>query len=101
MIEPDKCQTITEVRNEIDRIDKEIVTLIGTRFDYVKEIIRFKSNEEDVHARERYNHVMQKRREWAVENNLNPDVIESIYKTMVQYFIDEQLKMLNTNKTNL
>jgi isochorismate pyruvate lyase len=92
---PEECNTITEIRNEIDNIDKQIIALIGTRFNYVKQIIKFKSNEEDVLARQRYEEVLLKRREWAEKQNLNPEIIENIYKTLVGYFIDEQMKLLN------
>jgi len=92
---PEECNTITEIRNEIDNLDKQIIALIGTRFNYVKQIIKFKSNEEDVLARQRYEEVLLKRREWAEKQNLNPEIIENIYKTLVGYFIDEQMKLLN------
>ena len=36
------CKTIEEVRQEIDRIDREVMELLAKRQDYVCEIIRFK-----------------------------------------------------------
>jgi len=95
---PNECNTITEIRNEIDVIDKQIVELLGKRFSYIKEIVRFKSNEEDVVARQRYEEVLLNRRKWAVEQGINPDIIENIYKTLIGYFIDEQMKLLKNNK---
>jgi len=91
---PTDCDTITEIRSEIDNLDQQIIELIGKRFSYVKEIVRFKSNEEDVLAQKRYREVLEKRREWAKNQNLNPDTIEDIYKTLMKYFIDEQMKLL-------
>ena len=94
---PKECNTITEIRNEIDVIDNQIIELLAKRFLYVKEIVRFKSNEEDVVARKRYEEVIQKRRQWAAEQGLNPDIIETTYKTLIAYFIDEQMKLLKNN----
>jgi isochorismate pyruvate lyase len=94
-----KCSTIQEVRTEIDRIDRQVIALFGERFEYVKEIVRFKSNEEEVAAKPRYDEVLKVRRKWAEENGINPDVVESIYKTLMQYFIDEQMKMLKEKKS--
>ena len=91
---PQECDTIMDIRNEIDNLDHQIIEIIGKRFMYVKEIVRFKSNEEDVIARKRYEEVLLKRREWAENQDLNPEIIESIYKTLIQYFIDEQMKLL-------
>jgi len=91
---PEECNNITEIRNEIDNIDQQIIELIGKRFRYVKGIVKFKSNEEDVIARKRYEEVLLNRRNWAEKQNLNPEIIENIYKTLMKYFIDEQMKLL-------
>jgi len=97
MKKPEECKTIEEIRSEIDELDKQIITLISTRYSFVKEIVKFKSNAIDVRAQKRYDEVFTLRRQWAEERNINPDVIEEIYKTLVHYFIDEQIKILNTN----
>jgi isochorismate pyruvate lyase len=94
MKKPAECISIDEVREGIDIIDQKIIELIANRFDYVKQMVRFKKNEEDVIAQKRYDQVFEARREWAKKNNLDPEVIESVYKTLVHYFIDEQMKMI-------
>lgn len=99
MTKPKDCKTITEIREEIDRIDKQIIDLIGERFQYVKEIVNFKSNEDEVKAKPRYEEVLEIRKKWAAQYELDPGVIENIYKTMIHYFIDEQLKILKGTNT--
>jgi len=94
MKNPGDCTSIVEIREGIDLIDKQLIELIGKRFQYVKEIVKFKSNKEDVEAKPRYEEVLRVRKQWAAEQNLNPDIIETIYKTMIQYFIEEQLNIL-------
>jgi Chorismate mutase type II. len=36
--------------------------------------------------------MLQQRREWAQESGLNPDVVENIYRDLVNYYIEEELK---------
>jgi isochorismate pyruvate lyase len=36
--------------------------------------------------------MLQQRREWAQESGLNPDVVENIYRDLVSYYIEEELK---------
>jgi isochorismate pyruvate lyase len=91
---PYECNSINEIRSEIDNLDKQIIDLLGQRYLYVQEIVNFKSNENDVLAHERYKAVLQERRKWAEENGLNPDVIENAYKILIAYFIDEQMRLL-------
>lgn len=94
MKKPKDCLTIDEIRKEIDTIDEQIIGLLGERFQYVKEIVRFKKDEEDVLARRRYEQVIDIRRSWAIEEGLNPDVIEKVYHMLMQYFIEEQKRMM-------
>jgi isochorismate pyruvate lyase len=36
--------------------------------------------------------MLQQRRKWASESGLNPDVVEKLYRDLVNHFIDEELK---------
>lgn len=92
---PLECTDISEVRNEIDNIDKEIIRLLATRFEYVKEVVKYKDGTaKGIEAADRKAAVFHTRREWAEQNGLNPDVIEDIYTKLVQYFIDEEKKLI-------
>lgn len=95
---PQDCQSIEEVRAEIDALDRQILSLLGIRFQYVKEIVRFKSNNEEIVAQDRYDAVIKSRRELAMEHNLSPDIIEKMYKLLIGHFIEEEHKLLDTNK---
>lgn len=94
---PQECTNITEVRNEIDNIDKEIIRLLSTRFEYVKEVVKYKDGTaKGIEASDRKAAVLNSRRQWAEEKGLNPDVIEEIYKRLIQYFIEEETKILRS-----
>jgi isochorismate pyruvate lyase len=92
MKSPDECSDIQEVREEIDLIDREVIDALSKRFQYVIAAARLKTNEASVKAPDRFNAMLQQRREWAQESGLNPDVVEKLYRDLVNYFIDEELK---------
>jgi isochorismate pyruvate lyase len=92
---PDACTSIEEVRAAIDTLDREIIAALGRRFGYVKAITRFKTTAADVQAPARYQHVLATRREWAEQAGLRPDVVEQIYRELIAYFIDEEMKILH------
>ena len=87
---PAECQSLSEVRTEIDRIDREILALLGHRAGYVHAAARFKETEEAVAAPERQAAVFRTRREWALEEDLDPDFIERIYRELIAYFIQRE-----------
>ncbi|MBN1599101.1 MAG: chorismate mutase [Bacteroidales bacterium] len=92
----DKCTSIEEVRTAIDMLDKEIISLIRQRFDYVKEVVRFKKpDKESIIAQNRFDEVIESRRTLALEFGLNPDVIEKLYRYLLNHFIEEEMKIIN------
>lgn len=92
MKSPLECENMAEIRTEIDEIDRQVIQLIGQRFEYVKAASKFKTSETGVKAPERFKAMLLQRREWAVEEGLNPDAIEKMYFDLVNHFIEEELK---------
>jgi tRNA-Thr(GGU) m(6)t(6)A37 methyltransferase TsaA len=96
--EPREVTDLAEARQAIDTIDAEIVRLLGNRAGYVRQVAGFKQSAADVPAPARYAEVMRRRREMAQEAGLDPDVIEAMYKLLVDYFIKEQLAAFEQSK---
>jgi len=93
-LEVHEVQSLQEARDTIDTIDAEIIRLFGNRAKYVHQVVKFKKRPEDVPAPNRYAQVMRQRREWAEDAGLNPDVIENMYKLLVDNFIKEELEIM-------
>lgn len=91
---PDECRTIEEVRSEIDRIDQAIIETIAQRRAYVHAVMQFKRSEDDVHAHERQRQMIAVRREWAAARGLSPEMVEGLFRSMVDHFIVEELELL-------
>ncbi|UBF30534.1 isochorismate lyase (plasmid) [Kovacikia minuta CCNUW1] len=89
---PDQCESMVDIRAEIDRLDRQVIALLGQRFAYVKAASKFKTSETTVRATERLQAMLQQRRVWAEEEGLDADVVEKMYQDLVNYFIDEEMK---------
>ena len=88
---PQDRQSIEDIREAIDTLDRDIINKFSQRFAYVKAAAKFKKNSEDVRAKERFESMLKQRRDWAKAQRLNPDIIEKIYRDLVTYFINEEL----------
>ena len=88
---PEMCANIEEIRAEIDRIDRQIVNLISERAEYVQAAAKFKTSAADVRAAERFEAMLRQRRTWAEEQSLDPDMIEKLYRDMVNHFIQQEM----------
>lgn len=82
-----KCDSLDEVRSNIDRIDNEIIKLIAERGRFVVQASAFKNSEEGVKAPGRVETVISKVRAKAEEFGANPNMIEALYREMIGRFI--------------
>jgi isochorismate pyruvate lyase len=93
MRDPKQCSNIEEIREFIDEIDFQIIKLLGKRLCFVEEIVKFKNDEEAIVAKSRQKEVFEQRRKWAENYNLDQDMIENIYKILLQFNIQKELKI--------
>lgn len=93
---PADCQTMTEVRAEIDRLDSALVDLIGERFGYVERAWQIKLGEKAAaNVPWRNQQVIDRVRARAEERGVPPDLCEALWRQMIGWFIqyeEEKLK---------
>ncbi len=82
------CADMKDVRREIDRVDRHIVSLIAERQNYIEQAGRIKASRDTVRDEARVEDVVAKVRAAARESGANPDLIESVYRTMIEWSIN-------------
>jgi len=88
----DDCRSLEEIRTEIDRLDEQIIELLGRRATFVKAAAAFKTSASEVAAPDRFAAMLQVRRGWAVREGLDPDFVERLYRDLVAYFIGREME---------
>lgn len=83
---------ITRIRKNIDDLDSMIITLLARRADMVTAAGLLKKNEQCVRDPKRVNQVLRHVRERAAVKGLDPAVAEEIYRTIINCFIQKELK---------
>lgn len=84
--------TLTEVRTQIDALDRRIVELIAERQKWVVAAGSLKQDEQGVRAPARVDQVIVKVRGLAEELGASPDVVERSYRALIGAFIDLELE---------
>lgn len=82
------CANLDEVRTNIDRLDVEIVKLLAERSTYVAQAAGFKQTQDQVVVPERIEAIIAKVRGYAAGHAASPDLIEAIYRRMIDAFIE-------------
>ncbi|HEB4094343.1 TPA: isochorismate lyase [Klebsiella quasipneumoniae] len=96
-----QCTNMSEIRTEIDRIDREVISLLGERYEFVKAASQFKKSPDQVKAQSRFDAMLKERRSWAEEQGLSSDLIEKIYRDLVTWFISEEMKHWEETQSDL
>ena len=86
-----KCHSLEEVREQIDLLDRQIVSLIAERGAYVSQALHFKKDSLAVKAPQRVEQVLSKVRALAEELGANPQATEDVYRVMIAVFIQQEL----------
>ncbi|WP_297443426.1 chorismate mutase [Sulfurimonas sp.] len=86
-----KCTSLQEVREEIDKIDSQLVKLIAERSHLIRQAASFKESVEEVKAEDRINDIMQKVRSKAIELNVNPNMISELFNIMIDEMVETEI----------
>ncbi|KKI22780.1 MULTISPECIES: chorismate mutase [Leucobacter] len=89
----DVVASLSEVRNAIDDLDRQIIARIAERQQWVVEAGKLKKDEEGVRAPDRVAQVIGKVRGLAVEAGASPDVVEKAYRALIAGFVELELEL--------
>jgi len=86
-----KCNSLKEVRDQIDIIDDKLVELISQRSHLVRQAASFKNSIEEVKAEDRIDFIMQKVRKKAIGLDVSPNLISELFKIMIDEMVETEI----------
>ena len=86
-----KCNSLQEVRDEIDKIDMQLVDLISERSHLIRQAAAFKNSVDEVKAEDRIDDIMQRVRKRAIELNINPNMISELFNIMIDEMVETEI----------
>ena len=84
--------SLDEIREYIDKLDREIVILLAKRGECVKQAAQFKTTKANIKDLQRLEQVIEKVTSYAKEVDFDPFTIEVIYRHMIDAFIQLEIK---------
>lgn len=88
------CNTLEELRAEVDKLDDEIVKLIAERNAYIRQAAKFKQSVEEVKAEDRVKEVLERVRHKALSLGMSPNMITNLYKQMIDDMVESEIAEL-------
>ena len=89
------CVSLDQVREQIDRVDEEIVRLLGERSGFVRQAVRFKRSADEARAPARVEQVVARVRSLAGNAGADPELVEQVYRAMIAWFVADELSRLD------
>ena len=86
-----KCNSLKEVRDQIDILDDKLVELIAQRSQLIRQAATFKNSIEEVKAQDRIDFIMQKVRHKAIEYNLSPNLVSELFTIMINEMVETEI----------
>ncbi len=86
-----ECSSLQEVREEVDKLDTQIVALIAQRNEYIKQAARFKSSVAEVKADDRIESLIMRLRTQALELGISANMIEDLFKLMIDEMVETEI----------
>ena len=94
-----KNKPIEEIRLLIDEIDMKILELISKRKELVVEVVKFK-NRNQIVDQKRIEKILQRLNNKAKELDLPPQIVDNIWKSMINSFIELEEKIFDEVNKN-
>ncbi len=82
-VDPAACQTMTEVRQGVDALDRALVALLAERQRYMDAAARIKPDRDAVHDDDRIEDVVAKVLTAARAQGLSPDIAEPVWRLLI------------------
>ena len=86
-----KCNSLEEVRTEIDLIDTKLVELISERSHLVRQSAAFKNSIDEIKAKDRLDFILQRNRQKAIALGINPNMISELFKIMIDEMVEMEI----------
>ena len=95
---PEACTTMAEVRHGVDRLDEEIVRLIGERFRYMDAAARIKPDREAVRDEGRKAEVLANVARLAAEHDVPEEAAAELYERLVEASIGYEFRRFDATR---
>lgn len=89
---------MSEVRVEIDALDREIVALLADRLHYIDEAARLKQRRDQVRDEARIADVLMKVETEAQRLGADPKVVSAIYRALIEASIGHEYEKFDRRK---
>lgn len=99
-LKQENCETMSELRVEIDTLDEMVVEMLALRKTYMDQAARIKQDRNQVRDDERVIDVIKKVSKHADKVGADPELISNLYRSMIEWSINYEFDRFDDIKEN-
>ena len=85
---PKQCQSLADIRDEVNRIDRELIALLAERTAYAEAAFAFKKSEADIRSPDHLPAFFADRKRQARGAGLSETLVEAVFNALVAHSIE-------------
>ncbi|MBT8153016.1 chorismate mutase [Epibacterium ulvae] len=95
VVSPKDCSDMSELRKQIDRLDKELVDMLVARAGYIDRAIELKrENGWPARIPERVDEVIENVGREAAKRDLDPELVKALWRHLVDWSIQREAQVI-------
>ena len=85
---PVKQKKLSNLRNQIDKLDNSFIKLIKKRTNLVNQVIKLKDYKKQIIDKKRIKIILNRIKRKSIKNNIDPKITNRIWKNMIWSYIN-------------
>jgi chorismate mutase len=85
---PNNKKKLNLLRNELDKIDYQLLKVLKKRTEIVKKVLSLKTYKKEIVDKKRISMILKKIRKESLKKNIDPKITKRIWKNMIWSYID-------------
>ena len=92
----ENCESMRDVRQAIDALDEELLTILGRRIKYIERAAQIKTSIDTIRDDERIDAIIAKRSAQAAEHGYSEDIIADLFRQLIEYSVAHEMQVFKT-----
>ncbi|MDX9814432.1 MAG: chorismate mutase [Sulfurimonas sp.] len=87
-----KFDSLSQIREEIDKLDDELVELIAKRSHLLRQVASFKNTIDEVKAQDRIDFILHRVRQLAIAKEISPNLVSELFEFMIDRMSEVEIE---------
>jgi len=90
---PDRCATMQDVRQAIDRLDEQLLELLGQRLEYIRRAAQLKTSIDQIRDEQRIESMIAHLKGQAASHGYSEQLVETVFRELIDFSVAHEMQL--------